>query len=326
AFRAPLAGVEWALDCVDALKELEWEDELLSHELCEEVVTAAGAPAPAPPPPPPAQPPSHPAQPAPAAVAHTASTSSLGRLPHSPSPLGPLAASPKSSFSFLSALHEASSRAHGHWSRESSPPAGRSLSQGRSQGTCKSLRPTSLSGEASPAVTAPQLELTVVAARGAAAATAGTAAAAAAVTHGSGGGLGKVSNLRIIAASKRSHERGLRVKVGLDVGPVTYSLTASSGRLSYRGRVMNRAARIAGKAAAGQVLCSGAVWQACETAMALGCSGGSRPSGDCSGDMGGSREDSEGELCRGIVGVSLGKVALKGISAPVEVVQCTRGT
>ncbi|KXZ56440.1 hypothetical protein GPECTOR_1g394 [Gonium pectorale] len=89
-------------------------------------------------------------------------------------------------------------------------------------------------------------------------------------------------------------------EVGLDVGAVTYSLTEASGRLSYRGKVMNRSARIAGTAAAGQVLCSGAVWLAAETGMALG-TGGS------------------------VVGVSLGRIALKGISAPVEVVQCYRG-
>ncbi|GFR49257.1 hypothetical protein Agub_g11275, partial [Astrephomene gubernaculifera] len=53
-------------------------------------------------------------------------------------------------------------------------------------------------------------------------------------------------------------QRGLRIKVGLDVGLASHTLTEASGRLSYRGRVMNRAARIAGIAAAGQVLCSGA--------------------------------------------------------------------
>eukprot|EP00198_Chlamydomonas_reinhardtii_P013206 XP_001702543.1 predicted protein [Chlamydomonas reinhardtii] len=91
-------------------------------------------------------------------------------------------------------------------------------------------------------------------------------------------------------------------EVGLDVGPVTYSLTESSGRLSYRGRVMNRAARIAGTASPGQVLCSGAVWAACEAGMtAVPLPGSSQ-----------------------LVGVSLGKVALKGITSPVEIFQCQR--
>ncbi len=83
---------------------------------------------------------------------------------------------------------------------------------------------------------------------------------------------------------------------------MTYSLTESSGRLSYRGRVMNRAARIAGTASPGQVLCSGAVWAACEAGMA----------------------SSPLSLGSQLVGMSLGKVALKGISSPVEIFQCQR--
>ncbi|PNH12354.1 Adenylate cyclase [Tetrabaena socialis] len=63
------------------------------------------------------------------------------------------------------------------------------------------------------------------------------------------------------------------------------------------GKVMNRAARIAGTAAAGQVLASGAVWRAAE-------------------------QDGSGG---GVVGLSLGRLPLKGITAPVEVVLCTRG-
>ncbi|KXZ47866.1 hypothetical protein GPECTOR_32g479 [Gonium pectorale] len=89
--------------------------------------------------------------------------------------------------------------------------------------------------------------------------------------------------------------RGLRIKVGLATGHATHTLTEASGRLSYRGRVMNRAARIAGIAAAGQVLCSGAVWEACDLSPGFS------------------------ERVRG---VSLGEMNLKGISSPIEVVQC----
>ncbi|PNH04891.1 putative ATP-dependent RNA helicase, partial [Tetrabaena socialis] len=99
--------------------------------------------------------------------------------------------------------------------------------------------------------------------------------------------------------------------VGIDVGPVTYSLTESSGRLSYRGKVMNRAARIAGTAAAGQVLASGAVWRAVELCGA----------GEAAGPACGR---AAGQGC-GVAGLSLGRLALKGITAPVEVVLCTRG-
>ncbi|KAG2485784.1 hypothetical protein HYH03_015495 [Edaphochlamys debaryana] len=90
---------------------------------------------------------------------------------------------------------------------------------------------------------------------------------------------------------------GLRLKVGLDMGSATHMLTESSGRLSYRGRVMNRAARVAGVAAAGQVLCTVGAWDACEQ---------------------------EGIYDDGVSGISLGAMSLKGLSAPVGVVQCVR--
>ncbi|KXZ47867.1 hypothetical protein GPECTOR_32g480 [Gonium pectorale] len=85
--------------------------------------------------------------------------------------------------------------------------------------------------------------------------------------------------------------------VGLATGYATHMLTEASGRLSYRGRVMNRAARIAGIAAAGQVLCSGTVWEACGHQPGFG---------------------------ERVCGIPLGKVHLKGISSPVEVLQCFR--
>ncbi|GIM07984.1 hypothetical protein Vretimale_11981, partial [Volvox reticuliferus] len=47
--------------------------------------------------------------------------------------------------------------------------------------------------------------------------------------------------------------RGLRLKIGIDVGPVKAEINAVTGRVSYRGKAMNRAARIAAKAPAGQV-------------------------------------------------------------------------
>ncbi len=47
--------------------------------------------------------------------------------------------------------------------------------------------------------------------------------------------------------------RGPRIKIGLDIGNVWASLNRLTGRVSYRGRVMNRTARIAEKAGSGQV-------------------------------------------------------------------------
>ena len=42
-------------------------------------------------------------------------------------------------------------------------------------------------------------------------------------------------------------------QVGMDTGFVADSINATTGRMAYRGRPMNRAARIASKALAGQV-------------------------------------------------------------------------
>ncbi len=61
--------------------------------------------------------------------------------------------------------------------------------------------------------------------------------------------------------------RGPRLRVGLHVGEVSCDVHSSTGRLSYRGRVMNRAARIAYKARDGQVLCSRAAWSVIEAQL-----------------------------------------------------------
>ncbi|GFH15062.1 guanylate cyclase domain-containing protein, partial [Haematococcus lacustris] len=47
--------------------------------------------------------------------------------------------------------------------------------------------------------------------------------------------------------------RGLRLKAGVDVGEVACDLTPANGRFNYRGRCLNRAARINGLALSGQV-------------------------------------------------------------------------
>ncbi|KAG2486342.1 hypothetical protein HYH03_015046 [Edaphochlamys debaryana] len=191
AFGLPLVGLEWALDVMEGLRGLAWEEELLSHELCEEVVT----------------------------VAPTPSVANDGITPAAPDK-------------------------------------------------------SSLAGQ--PGYLREQLA--------------------------------RSGSVRISAATRRTRDVGLRVKCGLAIGSVSHSLTVASGRLSYRGKVMNRAARIAGVAAAGQVLCSGAVWEA---ATAAGMPAVAR-AGIRSGTG------------RGIVGLSLGRVALKGISSPLEVVQVAR--
>ena len=46
---------------------------------------------------------------------------------------------------------------------------------------------------------------------------------------------------------------GLRLKAGCDLGRVTAAVNPTTGRMDYRGRAMNKAARVASKAASGQV-------------------------------------------------------------------------
>ncbi|PNG99689.1 Adenylate cyclase, partial [Tetrabaena socialis] len=45
-------------------------------------------------------------------------------------------------------------------------------------------------------------------------------------------------------------KRGLRLRIGIDWGPVAVRLVPRTGRLDYVGRPMNRAARIAARAKA----------------------------------------------------------------------------
>ncbi|GFH07648.1 guanylate cyclase domain-containing protein, partial [Haematococcus lacustris] len=112
--------------------------------------------------------------------------------------------------------------------------------------------------------------------------------------------------------------RGLRIKVGADVGAVRTSLQPVTGVMAFRGRVMNRAARIASRAGSGQVLCSAAVWAHWAGNSMLASDGlpsravlGSTP------ELG-----SEGEqLLPRLTAVSQGLVPLKGVPEPVEVMQ-----
>ncbi|KAG2440503.1 hypothetical protein HYH02_010381 [Chlamydomonas schloesseri] len=238
AFGSPLAAVEWALDTLERLKGLAWEEELLAHEMCEEVLTAGPAP-----------------------------------VSTSPMPLLKSRATSSGGISITAALPSLPAALM----REQQPPAQPHQSR---------LLPfTSRNGQRD--VQQPQ-----------------TQQPARSQPQG--------PSLLSMRARWRSLERGLRVKVGLDVGPVTYSLTESSGRLSYRGRVMNRAARIAGTASPGQVLCSGGVWAACEAGMAAGAGGA------------GAASRGYGYISNNLLGARLGTLALKGIQAPVEVVQCFR--
>ncbi|MEW5319035.1 MAG: hypothetical protein WDW38_010211 [Sanguina aurantia] len=58
--------------------------------------------------------------------------------------------------------------------------------------------------------------------------------------------------------------RGPRLKTGIDIGEVLARLHTMTGRMTYRGRVMNRAARISAASSSGQVLCSSDAWSHCK--------------------------------------------------------------
>jgi class 3 adenylate cyclase len=66
--------------------------------------------------------------------------------------------------------------------------------------------------------------------------------------------------------------RGLRLKVGLDMGRVSMSVHPAIGRMTYRGRPMNKAARVCGEARRGQVWATQDAWNAgmAEVAAGLG--------------------------------------------------------
>mmetsp|Transcript_28764 Transcript_28764/g.85064 ORF Transcript_28764/g.85064 Transcript_28764/m.85064 type:complete len:1264 (-) Transcript_28764:2219-6010(-) len=55
--------------------------------------------------------------------------------------------------------------------------------------------------------------------------------------------------------------RGPRVKIGVDCGQVLADVSPVTGRMTYRGRVMNRAARISSKAYTGALWCTHDMWK-----------------------------------------------------------------
>eukprot|EP00198_Chlamydomonas_reinhardtii_P006624 XP_001695960.1 predicted protein [Chlamydomonas reinhardtii] len=90
--------------------------------------------------------------------------------------------------------------------------------------------------------------------------------------------------------------RGPRLKTGIDIGQVLARLHTMTGRMTYRGKVMNRAARISAAASSGQVLCSAEAWESCTA---------------------------NPNALRLVSGTSLGLFQLKGIAERIEVFHCT---
>ncbi|KAG1661133.1 hypothetical protein FOA52_011864 [Chlamydomonas sp. UWO 241] len=89
--------------------------------------------------------------------------------------------------------------------------------------------------------------------------------------------------------------RGLRLKVGIDIGQVLSEVHAMAGRLTYRGKAMNRAARIASTAQSGQVLCSSDAWEVAAANL---------------------------EPSLNVSATSLGECRLKGVSTNMELFHC----
>jgi class 3 adenylate cyclase len=58
--------------------------------------------------------------------------------------------------------------------------------------------------------------------------------------------------------------RGPRVKIGIDIGQTSSEISPCTGRLIYRGRVMNRAARISAKTPSSSCWCSSNTWREAE--------------------------------------------------------------
>ncbi|KAG1655623.1 hypothetical protein FOA52_008837 [Chlamydomonas sp. UWO 241] len=93
--------------------------------------------------------------------------------------------------------------------------------------------------------------------------------------------------------------RGPRIKIGIDVGKVQADVAPLTGRMSYQGKVMNRAARISGKASSGMQWCSATAWEQANERF------GARL------------------LAAGIRGTQLGAFSLKGVIGDVVLVECS---
>ncbi|KAG1668622.1 hypothetical protein FOA52_001491 [Chlamydomonas sp. UWO 241] len=93
--------------------------------------------------------------------------------------------------------------------------------------------------------------------------------------------------------------RGPRIKIGIDVGNVQADVELLTGRMSYHGKVMNRAARISSKASSGMQWCSTEVWE------------------QAKGRFGAHL------LTAGIRGTQLGAFTLQGVTGTVKLVECS---
>ncbi|KAJ9524357.1 hypothetical protein QJQ45_008547 [Haematococcus lacustris] len=113
--------------------------------------------------------------------------------------------------------------------------------------------------------------------------------------------------------------RGLRVKVGIDYGPVHADLHAVTGRVTYRGKAMNRAARICGSAKSGQVWASSGAWHAAQhdldnrvDSLSYGPAGAEQAAGGMS----------SAAAAPLVAATNLGSFKLKGIKEDMSLMRC----
>ncbi|KAL6764315.1 hypothetical protein V8C86DRAFT_2479502 [Haematococcus lacustris] len=113
--------------------------------------------------------------------------------------------------------------------------------------------------------------------------------------------------------------RGLRVKVGIDYGPLCADLHAVTGRVTYRGKAMNRAARICGSAKSGQVWASSGAWHAAQhdldnrvDSLSYGPAGAEQAAGGMS----------SAAAAPLVAATNLGSFKLKGIKEDMSLMRC----
>lgn len=118
--------------------------------------------------------------------------------------------------------------------------------------------------------------------------------------------------------------RGLRIKCGLDYGQVAATVHPAIGRMTYRGRTMNRAARVCSAAKTGQVWASRNAWCACLAEQV----GGAADPGVSFTPMAPSlRHDTDMQpqsfpSVFDITATPMGPHKLKGVHGEVELVHC----
>ncbi len=84
---------------------------------------------------------------------------------------------------------------------------------------------------------------------------------------GAGGGLSAGRMPSSLQMRREVHMRGLRLRAGIEAGPISCLLHGSSARAAYAGRALNRAARLMNAAAPGSVWASAAVWEAAQPSL-----------------------------------------------------------